>query len=758
MSVISGVSRTRREYSLRDNVLFRNYGILVRGIVFVLILCIPFISCSQSTYLYRDGKSEYKIVAHTNVEEINSIAHNLREDLKKVGLVHLEISNDFNASGRKIVLSVSDSVHLAHAYIMTRLTGDVEFVIQEIDGDLFIVSNTVEGLSHAVSEFSSKYLKVDKLTPNKEAHSYIGKLDIKNISYLGKPHFSHRLIYTSEAEDPAYRSFHKLQAFQGKDNHLWGGAWGHTFFRFVPPSNFYKTYPEFYSLINGKRIPEQLCLSNESVVHQVKTALSVMIERDPSSKYWFVGQEDNDSHCECDRCSKIDNDNGSKAGSLLNFVNQIALAFPEKTIVTLAYGETQKAPRRIRPVDNVMIMFCTSGDFNRVTPLEQQNINIILDPWLQKTSNIMIWDYISNFKHTLFPLQNLTAIGENIKFFAKKGVKGFFVQGNIYGGGAFDEIKSYVVAKLLWDPTLDTDTLIKDFVQGYYGIDADAAIKLLYDTGLDLQHNYNKIGLFDDPTMLTTNFFKLRNFNDYVLKIGLKNNGKNFIDGSHVASLLAPYQFVQTSQYLAALTKNFHSFDPAEYKIVRNAATSLVNTLNSNGSKFMGENGVFKSDFVNGLKFVFDDKPSILVEENKAYRKPFTIVHKSSSIHAGDNGLLDGISANLNLENNSWVVFQDGLLDVTIDLQSKVAIHTVSINFMEADIVKMYYPSDIEVFVSQDGRRYHKWNTYNIRPLHKTHDAESSTYTFTNKDIKGRYVRVVARSRKLLGLDEIIIK
>ena len=44
-----------------------------------------------------------------------------------------------------------------------------------------------------------------------------------------------------------------------------------------------------------------------------------------------------------------------------------------------------------------------------------------------------------------------------------------FEQGNREVGGEFAELRTYLISKLLWDPYANVDTLINDFLNGYYG-------------------------------------------------------------------------------------------------------------------------------------------------------------------------------------------------------------------------------------------------------------------------------------------------
>jgi len=61
-------------------------------------------------------------------------------------------------------------------------------------------------------------------------------------------------------------------------------------------------------------------------------------------------------------------------------------------------------------------------------------------------------------------------LGPNVKFFVAHNVKGIFDQGAYTSNGAeMAELRAWILAKLLWNPTLDGQELIDEFIAGYYG-------------------------------------------------------------------------------------------------------------------------------------------------------------------------------------------------------------------------------------------------------------------------------------------------
>ena len=93
-----------------------------------------------------------------------------------------------------------------------------------------------------------------------------------------------------------------------------------------------------------------------------------------------------------------------------------------------------------------------------------------MDEWGKLTKNIFIWNYNTNFSNYLLPCPNLRVIEPNIRYFVAHGAKGIFMQaaGNSTGAELSD-LRNYVMANLLWDPTRSGQQLIDEFLDLHYG-------------------------------------------------------------------------------------------------------------------------------------------------------------------------------------------------------------------------------------------------------------------------------------------------
>ncbi len=267
------------------------------------------------------------------------------------------------------------------------------------------------------------------------------------------------------------------------------GNFVHTFNDYVPVERYYQEHPEYFSMVNGVRLREQtqLCLTNPDVLQIVTEAVLANIKANPNRKIFSISQNDCYNPCTCPACAKVDEEEGSHAGTLIRFVNavaeKVAEQYPDVIIDTLAYQYTRTPPKLTRPRENVAVRFCTieacfSHPLSECTAVSKNFQNQVgeatmqqdLAGWSEICDRIYIWDYTTDFAHYLMTFPNLYTLGENIRYFRDHSVVGLFEQGNGESvSGEFGELRAYVISKLMWNPEGDVKAYIRDFLKGYYG-------------------------------------------------------------------------------------------------------------------------------------------------------------------------------------------------------------------------------------------------------------------------------------------------
>ena len=384
------------------------------------------------------------------------------------------------------------------------------------DGYYFSVSDSLlaiagegeRGTLYGVYSFLEKFLGCRWFTP--EVEVIPAKRDIlipsQEASYT--PCMEYREPAITECRIPEYAARQKINGHFGQMGEKYGGhvKYGdgyfvHTFDRLMPPEEFFDEHPEYYAEIDGVRLKEktQLCLTNPDVLRIVTERILKVIESQPDATIFSVSQNDNYHGCTCETCRKVDAEEGSQAGALICFVNQVAEAvaekFPNVVIDTLAYQYTRTPPKLAKPRENVCVRLCTI-ECCFVHPLAECQVD---DPdapkndytgtfasdligWGKICKRLYIWDYVTNFSHFWMPHPNFDVLAKNIRFFRDNNVKGVFEQGCPRdGGGEMTDLRSYILAKCLWDPDADPEELMDEFLAGVYGV-AGHSIKKYLDT------------------------------------------------------------------------------------------------------------------------------------------------------------------------------------------------------------------------------------------------------------------------------------
>ncbi len=299
-----------------------------------------------------------------------------------------------------------------------------------------------------------------------------------------KPALKSRDPFWYVAFDATWSLRNRTNAPSAKVPEEWGGAvdydgmFVHTFGGLLPEKEYFVKHPEYYMMDDkGIRNAHQLCTTNPEVIRIVKEKVRKVLKENPHTELLSVSKNDGGGTCLCDKCKSLDDAEGSKMASLMVLVNAVAQDiekdYPNVLISTLAYGETGKIPKTMRPRKNVSIMLCSdkTGAWRRpFEPSEICEIGTLVKEWSKVCKRLFIWDYNINFSHYLAPMPNMDIMSENIRFYVENNAEGVMLQANYQTvGSERDWMRSWVAAKLLWNPSLNLYDLMDDFNYGYFG-------------------------------------------------------------------------------------------------------------------------------------------------------------------------------------------------------------------------------------------------------------------------------------------------
>ena len=229
----------------------------------------------------------------------------------------------------------------------------------------------------------------------------------------------------------------------------------------------------------------QPCLTDEEVYQTVLANVRAWLDANPEATIISVSQNDSDAGvggCNCANCKAINDAEGSEMGSLLTFINRIANDikddYPDVYVDTLAYRYTRKAPKTVRPAENVIIRLCSieccfTHTLDDATCSRNKEFCKDIEEWSAICDNLYIWDYTYNAETYFSFFPNFDVLHANVQFYKAHNVKGVFLEGQqVSVSGEFAELRSYLLAKLLWDPDMTEEqyyAYMDEFMQYYYG-------------------------------------------------------------------------------------------------------------------------------------------------------------------------------------------------------------------------------------------------------------------------------------------------
>lgn len=705
--------------------------------------------------LVSAGKSDFTIVVSSKATPFdNRAATMLQTYIQKLSgsLLPIVVSDKPNAKNQ-ILINVSGKRQAKTALTYQSKLKEDGFVILAQKNGIQILSGGRKGSIYAVVNLLEKQFGCRKYSPTVEVIPQKSDLVLNPFIDLQNPVNSFRVVYGELAKDLDYRDWERMSVV---DEVFADGYYVHTFNRLVPWETYFTEHPEYFCYIGGKRLKDQLCLANPEVYNLVIAKLKEDMAKQPEKKLWSVSQNDNFSYCQCDDCKKIIAEEGSPAGPIIRFVNKVAAQFPDKTISTLAYQFSRQAPKMTKPADNVQIMLCTI-ELNRSKPIETDStsrsfLKDIVD-WGKISKHIYLWDYTVNFSHHVTPFPNLHVLQPNIQFFVKNGAYEHFQQSNTSPGHEFSELKSYMLARLLWNPDVNIDSVKNDFLMGYYGAGGVAVGKYIDRLQSEILKTGEWLDIYGHPFAHSLTFLSVENIKAY----------EQLFDEAEMAVKDQPefLQRVKTArlpiQYAAMEIGKNDLFGPRGYYKEENGAFILRpemkqmiedfhTTCVANHVKSLSEAGLTPAEYYeSSLRFI-----DVKVKGNLAFRHKVTATPvPDKRYNRGDIALLTNGVQGSNDYRVHWLGWEAVDFELVLDLDSVRMPQSIAISSLYDPKSWVLHPKSVTCQVSEDGTTYREVGKIVVEGEQKKEEL-TKQYLFNTGLGKCRYIRFQIESTKQL--------
>jgi hypothetical protein len=453
---------------------------------------------AQSLTLVENGKSTYSICISSQASPSEKRgAAELQKFLYEMSGAQLPMVTDAGKFKGNLILvgrgKLTDQIKPAIDYAKL---GEEGFALKTSGKRLVITGGRLRGTMYGVYTFLDK-LGCRWFTREVSRIPKMPTIRVAALDEVHTPAFEYREPFFTEAFEKDWAARNRVNGASMQLDESTGGKvtyypFVHSFNQMIPPEKYFRQHPEWFSLIDGARRADhsQLCLTNPELLRESVKNVLEWIRANPNARIISVSQNDWTGWCECDNCRRAEQEEGGvHSGPMLRFVNAVAeevgKKYPDKLIDTLAYWYTEDPPAKVRPRPNVRIRLCPIGACES-HPYEKCPRNAYfmrnLRNWSKITNQLYIWHYNTNFAHYLLPFPDFDELAADIPMYKRHGVVGVFLEGAYPtgGGGENAELRSYVMARQLWDTGTKVDQEVNEFLEAVYG-KAAKAMRGYYD-------------------------------------------------------------------------------------------------------------------------------------------------------------------------------------------------------------------------------------------------------------------------------------
>ena len=540
--------------------------------------------------LIKNGSSRYAIIRGADASQSEVTAANeLQNYLEQISGVTLPIETDAVLPSEYEIIVGKTNREGADTFTVDREDlGDEGFRLFVAGKKLVIAGGELRGTLYGVYTFLEEQLGCRWFTDTVTAIPETDTVKINaRLNDTQIPAFEARHL---NGDGPAVWQIKQkgnvhvnLPEYGGGYNNV---LWNVTLDELVPDSLF-DEHPEYFAYREKERehTVKHVCLSHPEVMQTAITNARAFIEAAaPGQNILHVGQKDNQSYCQCDRCKALYEQYGAVSSTMVLFTNALSDAFsnefPEVSYTFYAYLECEEPPVNLACNANVIPMLCPfyacyvhpineCGHMNfeekkwsliyRFSDHELAYVNY-LEGWGKSAEKIYIYNYTVNFLNYLQFVANLHTFSPNFKYFSENKVAGIYYN---CGGGhhlaAFNALRNYIKAKTMWNPDCDVERHMDEFMAAYYG-EAAPFIKeyLTHVTAKITASSHAFIGEWHYQTLLMTNkevraldnlwdkaeaaeLTEAQRFNVEVARLSFQYQKANMLLGEF--SILNPYRY-----------------------------------------------------------------------------------------------------------------------------------------------------------------------------------------------------------------------
>ncbi len=460
---------------------------------------------AQELTLVANGQSDYQIVLGEGPSRVARMAADeLQTWLAEATGVELPIAADADPDLKHIF--VGEAALPAAAGVDVAALEREAFAIRTLGEDLVLVGMddgihpdeipattkpTQCGTMNAVYDFLETRVGV-RWYWHDDLGTIVPELDeltVPALNYDEAPRF----IYRTLPYGPQVDGEQVASGMWGRRNRLGKSTstyHSHAFFRHMPIDEYADEHPEYYALVDGRRVTRyymsrhggQVCTTNPEVINVFAQSCIDYFEQYDGRTMCSVSPNDGSGFCQCDECTALDPgmwpEDSGRAGKplmadrMMTFYNQIAeqtsAVFPDRTLGAYVYSYYSLPPERVKPHPNLALVLAINSAWHGGTPDFWARDREKIDGWAEVHDYMFMYDiFYHGSRQVGFPAPVVSHTKKYMKHIDEMGYQG----GYLYIGPTWEVLGPgpYLLAKLLWDPDADADAIEDEYYADLYG-------------------------------------------------------------------------------------------------------------------------------------------------------------------------------------------------------------------------------------------------------------------------------------------------
>lgn len=284
----------------------------------------------------------------------------------------------------------------------------------------------------------------------------------------------------------------------------------------VPPDQYFKEHPEYFAMVNGKRVPTQLETANPALVALLIEKSKEWLRADPfRASVPMEFNDDLDYSTSPESLALDPPDNPSYMGipsmsdRLVTLANQMGAAiekeFPDKVVAMLGYTHHTLPPVKARPRANVAVALtrswcCIVHLLPRAKDPKSLAYWRMLDGWRKVCSRMYTYDWVPIYWAGGLPCPLILEYPRALKKEYALGVKGNYSEKPARCDAA-DFVGDYLEWRIKADPRRDPEAELKELCAIFFGPAARAMNRYYLALAKATDANFPE-GCFDTGTAL----------------------------------------------------------------------------------------------------------------------------------------------------------------------------------------------------------------------------------------------------------------